>query len=556
MPDFLESLDQYVDGVTGGTIVAGSWVKKSVERFVAFRNGEVQGVTFEPDRAELVFDFFSLLQHTKGGTAGKQFTLEPWQTFIIAQMFGLVNDRGLRVTRTAYVSIARKNGKSSLAAGIALYLLVADGEGGAEVYSAATKKDQARIVYEQAQAMVSVSPSLSRAIESRRTSLSVQGTFSSFKALASDSHKLDGLNPSGLILDELHSWAGRGLWDVLATATGSRQHPLTFAITTAGFDRQSICWEQEDYSRKVLDGVIDDPSWFAFVATLDEGDEWTDPGVWAKANPNLNVTISPDYLQTQTNQALESPGRVQAFRRLHANCWTESVTQFLDLQKWDEGNLPIDYEELKGMPCYAGLDLASTTDITAFVLLFDLDERMVVLPFFFFPAGNAQEREKKDRIPYPEWIDSSFIEGTEGNVVDYEAVRSRINQLSEHYNIKEIAVDRWNATQLVVQLDGDGHNVSFFGQGYRSMNVPTKALEASVLASRVVHGGNPVLRWMASNLCIEQDPAGNYKPSKRKSTEKIDGMVALIMAIGRQQANDSNDDDDGSVYEDRGLIVL
>ena len=285
----------------------------------------------------LLWDFFGLLQHTKGAASGNVFKLEPWQMLIIAHIFGMVNDRGLRVTRTAYISMARKNGKSSLAAGIALYLLVADGEGGAEVYSAATKKDQARIVYEQAQAMVSVSPSLSRAIESRRTSLSVPGTFSTFKALASDSNKLDGLNPSGLILDELHSWADRGLWDVLATATGSREQPLTFAITTAGFDRQSICWEQEDYSRKVLDGVIDDSSWFALVATLDEGDEWSNPANWAKANPNLSVTVSPDYLQTQTNQAMESPGRVQAFRRLHANCWTESVTQFLDLEKWDAG---------------------------------------------------------------------------------------------------------------------------------------------------------------------------------------------------------------------------
>ena len=190
-----------------------------------------------------------------------------------------------------------------------------------------------------------------------------------------------------------------------------------------------------------------------------------------------------------------------------------------------------------------------------FVLFFDVGDRFVVLPYFFVPAGNAQERQKKDRIPYLEWIESEFIESTPGNVVDYEAVRSRINQLSEVYQIKEIAVDRWNATQLVVQLDGDGHNVNFFGQGYRSMNVPTKALEGAVLAEKLVHGGNPVLRWMASNLCIEQDPAGNYKPSKRKSSEKIDGMVALIMAIGRHQADD-NDDDDGSVYEGRGMIVL
>ena len=555
MPDYVQTLEKYLEGVESGSVVAGSWVKKAAERFQSFRTGKVQGVTFDLERVKLVFDFFSLLQHTKGKAAGSSFTLEPWQLLIIAHIFGMVNDSGLRVTRTAYVSMARKNGKSSLAAGIALYLLVADGEGGAEVYSAATKRDQARIVYEQAQAMVSVSPSLSRAIESRRTSLSVPSTFSTFKALASDSNKLDGLNPSGLILDELHSWADRGLWDVLATATGSRSQPLTFAITTAGFDRQSICWEQEDYSRKVLDGVIDDPSWFAFVATLDEGDEWSNPSVWQKANPNLGITVSPDYLQTQTSQALESPGRIQAFRRLHANSWTESVTQFLDLEKWDAGNLPIDYEELEGMPCYAGLDLASTTDITAFVLLFDLADKFVLMPFFFVPLGNAQEREKKDRIPYLQWIESGFIEGTEGTVCDFEAVRSRINTLSEMYNIKEIAVDRWNATQLVVQLDGDGHNVTFFGQGYRSMNVPTKALEASVLGEKIVHGGNPVLRWMASNLCIEQDPAGNYKPSKRKSTEKIDGMVALIMAMGRHQASDDNDDD-GSVYEDRGLYVL
>ena len=555
MGEFSSTVQSYIDGVADGSIIVNEWIAKAVNRFIECRDGNVEGVTYEEDRAELVFDFFKLLQHTKGATSGNTFALEPWQCLILAHIFGMVNSDGLRVTRTAYVSIARKNGKSSLAAGIALYLLVADGEGGAEVYSAATKKEQARIVYEQAQAMVSVSPSLSKAIESRRTSLSVPGTFSTFKALASDSHKLDGLNPSGLILDELHSWHDRHLWDVLATATGSRQQPLTFAITTAGFDRQSICWEQEDYSRKVLDGVIDDPSWFAYVASLDDGDDWKDPVVWCKSNPNLNVTISQDYLKTQVSQAIESPGRVQAFRRLHTNCWTESVTQFLDLDKWDVGNRPIDYADLEGRPCWAGLDLASTTDLTAFVLLFEVDDHYVVLPFFFMPMGNAQERFKKDRITYPQWLDSGLIEGTPGNVIDYEAVRSRINQLAEVYDIQEIAVDRWNATQLVVQLDGDGHNVCFFGQGYRSMNVPTKALEASVLSEKFIHGGNEVLRWMASNLCIEQDPAGNYKPSKRRSTEKIDGMVALIMAIGRHQAK-QDDDDGGSVYEDRGLMIL
>ncbi len=548
-------VDAYVDDVLNGHKVVNDWVFKSVERFSNYRLGNVEGIYYSQDHADMVFDFFSLLEHTKGKSAGKPFVLEAWQAFVLAHLFGLVDSNGHRITRTSYCSVARKNGKSSLAAGIALYLLIADGEGGAEVYSAATKRDQARIVYEQASEMVKVSPYLARAIEVRRSSLSVTSTFSRFQALASDSHRLDGLNPSALILDELHSWADRNLWDVLATATGSRQHPLTFAITTAGFDKTTVCWEQEDYSRKVLDGVINDDSWFAFISSLDEGDDWKDPNVWHKANPNLGTTISVDYLTTQASQAEQSPGRVQAFRRLHCNEWTESVTSFLDLSKWDVGNKPIDYKDLEGRHCYAGLDLASTTDVAALVLCFPVETELIVLPYFFVPAGNADERLRRDRIPYPEWIESGYIEATPGHVIDYDAIRLRINELAELYDIREIAVDRWNATQLVVQLDGDGLNVAFFGQGYRSMNSPTKELEAAVLSERVVHAGNPVLRWMASNLCIEQDPAGNYKPSKRRSTEKIDGMAALIMAIGRYQAAD-DDDDDGSVYDNRGLIVL
>jgi phage terminase large subunit-like protein len=542
-------LDRYCDGVLAGDIVTGEYHRLAVERFGRLR----EKLEWSEDAAQFACDFFGLLQHSKGRWAGQQFELADWQRFVIANVFGFLREDGSRAIRTGYTSVARKNGKSTFAAGVGLLMFVADGEGGAEVYSAATKRDQARITYDEAANMVSSSPSLARLIRVQRHNLSVERTYSKFVPLSSESQKLDGLNPHCVLVDELHAHRDRRLWDVLATATGARVQPLMFAITTAGWDRTSICWEVDDYSRRVLEGIIEDDTWFAMPCGLDDDDDWRDADNWCKANPSLGETITADYLANQCKQAEESPGRVQSFRQLHCNQWTESVSRYFNMEKWDAGGGDYDLSKLDGRPCFAGLDLASTTDITALVLVFDMEDHYFILPFFWIPAGNAQRRLHEDRIPYPEWIERGLIESTPGTVTDYDYIRNRINELGKIYNIKEIAIDRWNATQLAVQLGQDGFEVNFFGQGMRSMAAPTKELEALVLSEKIAHAGHPVLRWMAANTSVERDAADNRKPSKKSSTEKIDGIVATIMALSRLQ----QDEDGGpSVYNDRGIIQL
>jgi phage terminase large subunit-like protein len=544
-----DHLKRYCDAVLSGERIAGKYQRLSVERYREMRDR----VEWSENAAQFSIDFFGLLKHSKGKWSGDTFEPSDWQRFVLANLFGFVRDDGTRAFRTAYTSVARKNGKSTFAAGLGLLMFAADGEGGGEIYSAATKRDQARITYDEASNMVKASPSLARIIRVQRHNLSIESTFSKFEPLSAEADKLDGLNPHGVLVDELHAHRTRRVWDVLATATGARAQPLMFAITTAGHDRASICWEVEDYSRRVLEGIIEDDTWFAMPCGLDDEDDWRDEAHWGKANPSLGETITLDYLRKQCKQAEESPGRVQAFRQLHCNQWTESSTRYFDMEKWDACGGVFDTEALKGRPCYAGLDLASTTDITALVLVFDMEDHYAVLPYFWIPQGNASRRLQQDRIPYPEWIERGLIESTPGTVTDYEYIRKRINELGQVYNIREIAVDRWNATQLVVQLGQDGFNVAFFGQGMRSMAAPTKELEALVLAEKLQHGENAVLRWMAANTTVERDAADNRKPSKSKSSEKIDGIVATIMALARLQADETGGK---SVYHERGLMSL
>ena len=540
-------LDRYCDGVLESSV--GKYHRLAVERYMRLR----ERLDFDDDAAQFACDFFGLLTHSKGKWAGDAFELAPWQEFVTANLFGFVRDDGSRAIRTAYTSVARKNGKSTFAAGVGLLMLVADDEGGAEVYSAATKRDQARITYDEAASMVSGSPSLARIIRVQRHNMSVERTYSKFVPLSSESQKLDGLNPHCVLVDELHAHRDRRLWDVLATATGAREQPLLFAITTAGWDRASVCWEVDDYSRRVLEGIIEDDTWFAMPCGLDDDDDWRDPEQWHKANPSLGVTISSEYLLNQCKQAEESPGRVQSFRQLHCNQWTESTARYFNMEQWDAGGGPYDLSKLDGRPCFGGLDLASTTDITALVLVFDMDDHYFALPFFWVPAGNAARRLQQDRIPYPEWIERGLIETTPGTVTDYDYIRRRINELAERYDIREIALDRWNATQLAVQIGQDGIEVNFFGQGMRSMAAPTKELEALVLAGKFEHAGHPVLRWMAANTSVERDAADNRKPSKKSSTEKIDGIVATIMGLSRLQQDETGSP---SVYNERGIMHL
>ena len=354
--------------------------------------------------------------------------------------------------------------------------------------------------------------------------------------LSSDASSMDGLNVHGAIIDELHAHRTRHVVDVLDTATGARRQPLLFEITTAGYDRHSICFEHHDYSIKVLQGIVRDDAWFAFIAAADENDDWTDPAVWRKANPNFGLSVKQDDLARKAEKAIALPGAQNAFRRMHLNEWTEQAERWIDLAAWDACAGAVSLELLRGRPCFGGLDLSTATDVTALAWVFPPhhdDDLWRVLSRYFVPAEHLRKRAERDRVPYDLWAAEGFIEATPGNVVDYGAIEQRILTDSALFQVKDIAYDPWNATHIALRLQDEGATMVEFRQGFRSMSAPTRELEKLIVSKKLAHGANPVTRWMAANVAVAQDPAGNLKPAKDKSTERIDGIVALIMALGR-----------------------
>ena len=508
---------------------------------------------YDQDAADRASEFFpAFLKHAKGEHAGQPFDLLPWQDKLVRDIFGWKRADGMRRYRRVYVEVPRKSGKSQIAAGIGLYLLFADGEAGAEVYSAAADRDQAAIVFDAASSMVEESLDLMSRSRVYRRSIVIEKTRSSYKVLSADVSTKHGLNAHGIIFDELHTQPNRDLWDVLTTSTGARRQPLTFAITTAGFDRNTICWEQHDYAVKVRDGIIDDAEFLPVIYAAPDDADWTDPAVWAIANPSLDVTVSSEYLLAECNRAKETPGYVNTFRRLHLNQWTESSSRWLNMEAWDDGGEAIDPASLYGEKCWGGLDLSTTTDLSAFVLVFPRESGYAALSYFWVPEDSITQRSRQDRAPYDVWEREGWIDATEGNVIDYSWIESKIQELALAYRIQEIGFDPWNATGLVNNLMAEGANMVAVRQGYGTLTAPSKELERLVVARELWHGGNPVLRWCASNVVVEQDPAGNIKPSKAKSTERIDGIAALVIALSR--VIDGNVSD--SVYEQRGLLAL
>lgn len=524
--------------MVAGDIVACKWVRLACERHLRdLDTGHERGLWFDHDAESRVYAFFEqYLRHSKGEFAKKPFVLQEWQAFIVGSVFGWKREDGTRRFRTAYDEEPRKNGKSTRLAGIGLYMTTADGESGAEVYSAATKKDQAKIVWGEAKNMVLASPELRARTRVFAANMNVPALGAKFEPLGADSDSLDGLNISCAIVDELHAHKSRDLWDVLETATGARRQPLIYAITTAGRNKLSVCWELRDYACKVLEGIVQDDSFFAIIFTIDDGDDWSDPKVWGKANPGLGVSVKVDDLQRKVEKARHLPAAQNAFKRLHLNVWTEGAGSWLDIEAWDENGQEVDPDDLVGRECFGGLDLSTTTDITAFVKVFppvEEDEPWKVLARFWVPAENIAKRAKTDRVPYDVWREQGYIEATPGNVVDYRAVGAGIIADAQAFDLREVAYDRFNSSQLVTELMDEGLTMVPFGQGFVSMAAPTRELEKLVISGLLAHGGNPVLRWMASNVVVVEDPAGNMKPAKNKSSEKIDGIVALIMAIGR-----------------------
>ncbi len=511
-------------------------------------------------RAQYVRDFFEkFLRLSKGQWAGKPFTLFDWQWHdIVVPLFGWVRPDGTRRFRLGYLSTAKKNFKSTFGSGLALYLLVADGEQGAEVYGAASDRLQASIIFNESANMVRASKKLSAILIVRDSTKHIAHpkTNSYYRAISADAHRNEGLNASAVLFDELHAQPTRKLWDTLRYAGAVRRQPLQLSFTTAGFDRESICREQYDYAQGVLTGTVPDTSFFPFIREATADDDWTDPQTWAKANPSLGLTVKSEDIANELEEARRSPAKENSFRRYRLNQWTQQADRFLPMEAWDACVGTTNPADLEGKPCFGGLDLSSTRDVSAFVLVFPDAETTTtnydVLSFFWVPEANCEAREARDRVSYRVWAKDGLVTLTPGEAVDYDVIRRDIKALGERFNIRDIAVDRWNATQLMGQLAGDGFDIVPFGQGYASMSAPTKALEMFILGGQIRHGGNPMLRWMCDNLAVEHDAADNIKPSKKVSTERIDGMVALIMAIGRATANP----DISSSYDEHGLVFV
>lgn len=513
---------------------------------------------FDEGLALRTIGFIRRLKHTAGAFAGQWFNLRVWEILILAEIFGRVKiSTGLRAYRTAYIEIPRKNGKTELAAAMVVKLLFDDQEPGAQIYSAANDREQASLVFQVVAEMVRQEPALLRRckiIDSQKR-IVVYDTASFYRVLSADVKTKHGFNAHGVVYDEIHEAPHRRLYDVLASSMGSRTQPLMVVITTAGYDRTSICWELHEYATKILRGDVVDPSFYAYIACADEADDWTSEETWRKANPNYGVSIQPDFLRSECLRAIHSPALQNTFRRLYLNQWTSQDERWLDMARWDASAGAVDPEALRGHDCYGGLDLASTTDFAALSLVFpppadEAEGAFQVLPYFWIPRETMKLRPKKDQDTFAEWARLGLLTLTEGDTTDYQAISETIHQVRKLYRLREIGYDRWEACQLVQDLEREKFKMVPIGQGFASMNVPTKAILRLTLARRFWHGGHPILRAMADNLRVAQDPAGCLKPDKARSGGRIDGMVASIMGLDRAMRNGKK----RSVYAARGQL--
>ena len=518
-----------------------------------------EGSAYSKASADAAVSFIGCLKHTKGEWHGQPFELIDWQEQIIRDVFGIMKPNGYRQFNTAYIEIAKKQGKSELAAAVALLLTCGDYEHGGEVYGCASDRQQASIVFDVAVDMVDQCPALKSRIKpilsQKRLVYKPLGSF--YQVLSAEAYTKHGLNVHGVVFDELHAQPNRQLYDVMTHGSGdARKQPLYFLITTAGNDPHSICYEVHQKAKDILAGRKIDRTFYPVIYGAEEDEDWTDPKVWAKANPSLGITVDIEKLHAACESARNNPAEENLFRQLRLNQWVKQSVRWMPMDKWDACAYLVDAERLRGRPCYGGLDLSSTTDITAFVLVFppvDEDDKYAILPFFWIPEDNVDLRVRRDHVPYDIWKQQGFLHTTEGNVVHYGFIEEFIETLGTQYNIREIAFDRWGAVQMTQNLECLGFTVVPFGQGYKDMSPPTKELMKLTLEQKLAHGGHPVLRWMMDNVTVRTDPAGNIKADKEKSTEKIDGAIATIMAMDRAIRNCSSG---GSVYDNRGLLVL
>lgn len=535
----------YIDGVLDGSIVCGRLIRLAVERHLRdLKTQNVKGFYFDEAAAAKPIRFCKFVRHSTGewgpknGQPGQVFVPEPWQCFILWVMFGWkLTKNDTRRFRVSYIEVARKNGKSFLAALIGLYLFYADGEPGSQVYTAATKRDQARIVHGEAIRMVKASPVLKSRIKIVRDNMSDEKSGSKFEPLGEDSDTEDGLNPHGAVIDELHAHKTRAMWDVIDTATGARSQPMLLAITTAGNDEETICFEQHEHGIKVLEGAdkyIDD-SFFCYIAALDTEDDWCDPAVWPKANPNWGVSIKTDDFAVKAQQAQQLAGARNQFKQKRLNIWVQNSVAWLNVDQWDACERPYDAAFWDDAERFSGMDLATKLDITAYIELLVKQGRYRIQPYFWIPQETAAQREREDRIPYAKWIERGAVLTTPGGWTDYDKVEERIGELTAVRMPKGLAFDPANSGQIVQHLmEKYGIKAEQFIQSFPRFNETSREFEKLIASGMIEHDGNEVLRWMVGNVSLAISADGSMiRPKKPgdKSNKKIDGVVASIMAL-------------------------
>jgi phage terminase large subunit-like protein len=529
-----DPVTSYARRVVRGRVAVGRYHGLACARHLRDLDARTtKGWRWDRQAAADALAFFGLLRHWKGPLAGQPLTLDPFGAFIIGAICGWKRTDGLRRFRTAFEEEPRGNGKSTRLAGLTLWLGFFDGEAGAENYSIATKRDQARIIFENARQMVTRSPGLGRRLHVGAHNIHRVESASKFEPLSSDANTIDGLRPHIVTVDEVHAHKDAQLINLMMTGMGTRLQPLMHEITTAGVNRHGPWWAHREYTRLVLEGEVEDEAWFGLIAGADPDDDWTDARIHAKANPNLGNSISPDFLASECRKAQKMPIYQNDFRRLYVGQLVEQQDRVIPWGAWQAcASSEIDWTVLRRRPCYGGLDLATTRDLSALVLVWPLDDgRLVVRPWFWVPRENVRDRSEHDRVPYDQWMHAGWLRVTDGSVTDYAHIRRDLGAIAQEFTLGPLGYDPWNAGQLALQLEGDGLVCVEIRQSFQMLSEPTKRLIALVVDRQIVQPDHPVLTWNVDNLTVKTDASGNLRPDKSTALERIDGAVALIMAL-------------------------
>ena len=557
--------------VQSGKQVACKWVKLAVKRHLDDLERVGKDLEFpyyfDEKQAKRAIDFKQQLQHTQGEWANPRLhdthlRLEPWQQFIDWVVFGWRRPGGFRRFTRVYESVARKNGKTVMGAADANYCFFVDSpkEMGPEVYFVATKREQAKKAWDEADRQYQKIPALKKVARTYKQSFTIvkPGTAALMRTLGKDSKTEDALNPHFVLVDEYHAHPDNSLLEVMESGMGAREQPLIYIITTAGFNKQSACYQEEHLrAEKILERSLDPvpEHFFCIMYTLDEEDDWTDPKVWIKANPNLGVSVRWENIDQRVKDALSTPQKQNKIKTKNLNIWTEAETRWILDEKWKACSFPVDEQALAGRQCYVGLDLSTIQDITADVLCFppiEKDEKYKLVPRFFIPQENVVDRERKDKVPYSYWIEHGLIIPTPGDVIDYDFIELQLLSDGEKFSILEMAYDPFKAVEIVNHLEGDFTMVPM-RQQYSGMAAPSDIFEQKVLGQELAHNGNPVLTWMMACTEVKSDRQGNVmpmKPKRDRSGKRIDGITASIMALYRAVLHTENE----SVYKTRGIL--